>query len=156
MASRLPRILPGEVTEIYFRCGITESDGFKNMNGSRIINLAEASGMYYNLRDGFLQFGIKNGVWAVTKEYFVQYHKPIKVFGRVKVISKNGWFTERSAFWHHQLYQKDKLCAEVFADVRVRDKNGSVSVFEVAKKMGMTLPQEEFHPMIVKKFFVDS
>lgn len=130
----------GEETEVSWFCLPHESEGLQTMNASRIINAAESSTYYHNLRNGFIRSAMKHRIWPVMKRYHVEFHKPVRVFRKFTVRSRFCFWTAKAVFWHHRIFQGETLCCEIYGETRLRSHSGAVSPFEAQKLMGVYVP----------------
>lgn len=145
------RIQPGKETTFNFICLPHECEDLRSMNASRIISAAEVSEHYNTMCSRFFQTGLKHGLWAVTKQYYVTYRKPIRVFSSVNVQSKQVWWNEKSVFWQNHFYVSNTLCAEVYAEVVVISKSGKVSPYDAQKLMGIYVKSPEPCPEVIRE-----
>lgn len=134
------KISLGDESEITWRCLPSEGEDFQTMNASRIINAAEVSCHYNNLRSGFFKCAVKNRLWALTRRYHVEYYRPIFLLKKLNVRSRLIYWNDKAVFWHHRLFQRDTLCAEIYSEVRLRSRHGAVSPFAAQEMMGVHVP----------------
>jgi acyl-CoA thioesterase FadM len=120
------------------------------MNGALLISLVEISEQLNNLTTRFFQTAVKDKIWPVTRRYWANYKKPVRVFQKGEVRTRLAWWDDTSVLWYSEVWVKGQLCTQVVAHVLVIDKKKKYSIPDVQRRMGMKVDSPSLTPEVLE------
>ena len=126
-----------DVSEMSFRCRLTDIDNFLEMNNGRVLTLNDMGRMDFAVRTGLVSQLIKQRWGLVVAGSTIQYRKRIRVFDKVTIKTHVVGLDTRWIYIEQSMWVKGKPCSSALLRTGVTERGKVIETARVLAALGI-------------------
>ncbi len=126
-----------DVSEMRFRCRLTDIDNFFEMNNGRVLTLNDMGRMDFAVRSGLGRQLIKQRWGLVVAGSTVQYRKRIRAFDKVTIKTHVVGLDTRWIYIEQSMWVKGKPCSSALLRTGVTERGKVIETARVLAALGI-------------------
>ena len=126
-----------DVSEMSFRCRLTDIDNFFEMNNGRVLTLNDMGRMDFAVRTGLVSQLIKQRWGLVVAGSTIQYRKRIRVFDKVTIKTHVVGLDTRWIYIEQSMWVKGKPCSSALLRTGVTESGKVIEPKRVMVALGI-------------------
>lgn len=126
-----------DVSEMSFRCRLTDIDNFLEMNNGRVLTLNDMGRMDFAVRTGLVSQLIKQRWGLVVAGSTIQYRKRIRVFDKVTIKTHVVGLDTRWIYIEQSMWVKGKPCSSALLRTGVTERGKVIEPKRVMVALGI-------------------
>ena len=126
-----------DVSEMSFRCRLTDIDNFLEMNNGRVLTLNDMGRTDFAVRTGLVSQLIKQRWGLVVAGSTIQYRKRIRVFDKVTIKTHVVGLDTRWIYIEQSMWVKGKPCSSALLRTGVTERGKVIEPKRVMVALGI-------------------